>query len=50
MTEITPVAHPTLASSEHVDVVIIGAGLSGIGAAHHLGEQCPGKSYLILGG
>lgn len=37
-----------MASPEHVDVLIIGAGLSGIGAAHHLGEQCPDKSYLIL--
>jgi cation diffusion facilitator CzcD-associated flavoprotein CzcO len=33
---------------EHVDVLIIGAGLSGIGAAHHLQERCPGKSYAIL--
>jgi cation diffusion facilitator CzcD-associated flavoprotein CzcO len=31
-----------------VDVVIVGAGLSGIGAAAHLQENCPGKSYLIL--
>ncbi len=33
---------------EHVDVVIIGAGLSGIGAAHHLQDKCPDLSYLIL--
>ena len=33
---------------EHVDVLIVGAGLSGIGAACHLQEECPGKSYLIL--
>jgi len=33
---------------EHVDVLIIGAGLSGIGAAHHLQTAFPGKSYLIL--
>lgn len=33
---------------EHRDVIIIGAGLSGVGAAHHLQEQCPDKSYLIL--
>jgi cation diffusion facilitator CzcD-associated flavoprotein CzcO len=31
-----------------VDVVIIGAGIAGIGAAHHLIEQCPGKRFLIL--
>jgi cation diffusion facilitator CzcD-associated flavoprotein CzcO len=29
-------------------VLIVGAGLSGIGAAHHLQERCPGKSYAIL--
>jgi len=35
-------------SLEHVDVLIVGAGLSGIGAAHHLQQRCPGKSYAIL--
>jgi monooxygenase len=35
-------------SLEHVDVLIVGAGLSGIGAAHHLQDRCPGKSYAIL--
>jgi monooxygenase len=35
-------------ASEHVDVLIVGAGISGIGAAHHLQERCPGKSYAIL--
>ena len=34
--------------TEHVDVLIVGAGISGIGAAHHLMEQCPGKSFVIL--
>ena len=33
---------------EHVDVLIVGAGLSGIGAAHHLQERCPGKSFVLL--
>jgi cation diffusion facilitator CzcD-associated flavoprotein CzcO len=33
---------------EHLDVLIVGAGLSGIGAAWHLQERCPGKSYAIL--
>lgn len=33
---------------EHVDVIIVGAGLSGIGAAYRLQEQCAGKSYAIL--
>jgi monooxygenase len=33
---------------EHVDVLIVGAGLSGIGAACHLQANCAGKSYAIL--
>ncbi len=33
---------------EHFDVLIVGAGLSGIGAAWHLQHRCPGKSYAIL--
>ena len=33
-----------------VDVLIVGAGLSGIGAAHRLQTRCPGKMYLILEG
>jgi cation diffusion facilitator CzcD-associated flavoprotein CzcO len=37
-------------SIEHFDVVIVGAGLSGIGAAHHLQANCPAKTYLILEG
>ncbi len=35
-------------ATEHVDVLIVGAGLSGIGAACHLQAECPGKSYAIL--
>jgi monooxygenase len=35
---------------EHYDVMIVGAGLSGIGAAFHLQSECPKKSYLILEG
>jgi monooxygenase len=34
--------------SEHVDVLIVGAGLSGIGAAHHLQAAFPAKTYVIL--
>ena len=33
---------------EHFDVLIMGAGLSGIDAAHHLQKLCPNKSYIIL--
>jgi monooxygenase len=32
----------------HVDVLIVGGGLSGIGAAYCLQQDCPGKSYVIL--
>jgi cation diffusion facilitator CzcD-associated flavoprotein CzcO len=35
-------------AAEHVDVLIVGAGISGIGAAHHLEERCPGKTYAIF--
>lgn len=37
-------------AAEYVDVVIVGAGLSGIGAAYHLQEKCPDKTYVILEG
>lgn len=37
-------------SREHFDVVIVGAGLSGVGAAHHLQLHCPGKSFVLLEG
>ena len=37
-------------ATEHVDVLIVGAGLSGIGAAYHLQEKCPDKRYVILEG
>lgn len=35
---------------EHFDVLIIGAGLSGIGAGAHLRMNCPGKTFAILEG
>ena len=33
---------------EHVDVLIVGAGLSGIGGAHHLQDRLPHKRYAIF--
>jgi cation diffusion facilitator CzcD-associated flavoprotein CzcO len=33
---------------EHLDVLIVGAGLSGIGAGYHLQTNCPSKTYAIL--
>jgi cation diffusion facilitator CzcD-associated flavoprotein CzcO len=35
-------------TSEHVDVLVVGAGISGIGAGYHLQANCPGRSYAIL--
>lgn len=37
-------------TTQHFDVLIVGAGLSGIGAAVHLQQDCPGSSYTILEG
>jgi monooxygenase len=34
--------------TEHLDVVIVGAGISGISAAWHLQDRCPTKSYAVL--
>ncbi len=33
---------------EHTDVLVVGAGISGIGAAYHLRQQCPDKHYIVL--
>ena len=35
-------------TTEHYDVLIVGAGLSGVGAGYHLTTKCPDKSYVIL--
>ena len=34
--------------TEHFDVVIVGAGISGVGAAWHLTKQCPGMRFVVL--
>jgi monooxygenase len=34
--------------TEHVEVLVVGAGLSGIGAAYRLQTECPGRGYAIL--
>jgi cyclohexanone monooxygenase len=41
-------ASPVRDEGELLDVLIVGAGLSGIGAAWHLQRRCPGKTYAIL--
>jgi len=37
-------------TTEHFDVVVVGAGLSGIGAGYHLQTLSPDRSYVILEG
>lgn len=36
--------------TEHVDVIVIGAGISGISAGYHLSRQCPDRSFALLEG
>ncbi|MCU0944946.1 MAG: NAD(P)/FAD-dependent oxidoreductase [Rubritepida sp.] len=38
----------TETAAEHFDVLIVGAGISGIGAAYHLTTQMPGKRFVVL--
>jgi monooxygenase len=45
---LTERAVETAQGTEHVDVLIVGAGISGIGAAHHLRERLPGRSFVVL--
>jgi monooxygenase len=42
------IAAPSYPAGMHVDVLIVGAGISGIDAAYHVGTQCPTKTYAIL--
>ena len=41
-----PRAHGEVA--EHFDVLIVGAGISGVGAAYHLQNECPDRSFVVL--
>ncbi len=34
--------------SEHFDVLIVGAGISGVGGAYHLSQQCPDKTFVMI--
>ncbi|WP_375402567.1 flavin-containing monooxygenase [uncultured Sphingomonas sp.] len=36
--------------TEHFDMVIVGAGISGVGMAYHLRKRCPERSYVVLEG
>lgn len=46
MTMTEPAA--TATATEHVDVLIVGAGISGIGAAYHLKDRFPDRSFVLL--
>jgi cation diffusion facilitator CzcD-associated flavoprotein CzcO len=48
MASVSELARDSEQRTEHLDVIIVGAGLSGIGAAYHLQRELPGKSYTIL--
>jgi monooxygenase len=48
MSTVTEVEPPVTAT--HLDVLIVGAGISGIGAAYHLKTRQPGKTFAILEG
>jgi cation diffusion facilitator CzcD-associated flavoprotein CzcO len=49
VTDIPPRRHGAV-TPEHFDIIVIGAGLSGIDAAYHLQASCPGKTFVILEG
>ena len=47
--DISPATQPQReALTQHFDVLIVGAGISGIGGAYHLTQQCPGTSFVVL--
>jgi cation diffusion facilitator CzcD-associated flavoprotein CzcO len=48
MTQTAPAPDSKFETALHFDVAIVGAGISGIGAAFHLKAQCPGTSFVIL--
>ncbi len=50
MTESESAVHPGPQEAEHFDVLVVGAGISGVGAAYHLSQQCAGKSFVVLEG
>ncbi len=48
MTETVALAKRASQYTEHFDVLIVGAGISGVGGAYHLAKQCPGTSFVVL--
>jgi cation diffusion facilitator CzcD-associated flavoprotein CzcO len=47
MSETATLSRPAQ-KTEHFDVLIVGAGISGIGGAYHMAKQCPDKSFVVL--
>jgi cation diffusion facilitator CzcD-associated flavoprotein CzcO len=50
MADAAALDRPAPSRERHFDVLIVGAGISGIGAAYHLTTQTPGTSYVVLEG
>jgi cation diffusion facilitator CzcD-associated flavoprotein CzcO len=48
MTETAIRITPASGETEHFDVLIVGAGISGVGGAYHLTKQCPGTRFVVL--
>jgi cation diffusion facilitator CzcD-associated flavoprotein CzcO len=48
MSETATLPRTEIPRTEHFDVVIVGAGISGVGGAYHLTHQCPGTRFVIL--
>src|SRR6202162_3594803 len=48
MTDTAALATTAPQKIERFDVVIVGAGISGVGGAYHLTKQCPGTSFIVL--
>ena len=48
MSEAATLARIEPRTAEHFDVLVVGAGISGVGGAYHLTKQCPGMSFVVL--
>ena len=48
MNDAVALTRPPQVKTEHFDVLIVGAGISGVGSAYHLTTQCPGTSFVVL--
>jgi cation diffusion facilitator CzcD-associated flavoprotein CzcO len=48
MSEAATLEKPAKSKTEHFDVLIVGAGISGVGGAYHLSKQMPDKSFVVL--